>query len=205
MKAKFENGFTLIELLTVISVIAILSGMILNVAGYVQKKGARSRAQAEIKAIESACESYKADNGGYPMATGTTDQFTLINTSSSLISAASSDYLPTGTNYTTSSQYLYGQLSGDITFSGVVPAGSKVYMEFKPSQLGLQTSGSAISGSNKVQSINDPFGFSYGYSTSYNTTSGAYGYNPTFDLWSTAGTTTPAASGTQAKWITNWQ
>ncbi|TSA30770.1 MAG: prepilin-type N-terminal cleavage/methylation domain-containing protein [Verrucomicrobiaceae bacterium] len=60
------SAFTLIELLVVIAIIAILAGLILNTAGYIQKKGAMSRAQAEIAALENALERYKADNGDYP-------------------------------------------------------------------------------------------------------------------------------------------
>ena len=71
-----RKGFTLIELLVVITVIAILAGLILNTAGYIQKKSARSRAEAEIAALAAALENYKADNGDYPtgangLATGT--------------------------------------------------------------------------------------------------------------------------------------
>jgi len=62
-------GFTLIELLVVITVIAILAGLVLQTAGYAQKKGARSRAEAEIAALSAALESYKADNGDYPEGT----------------------------------------------------------------------------------------------------------------------------------------
>jgi prepilin-type N-terminal cleavage/methylation domain-containing protein len=60
------HGFTLIELLVVITVIAILAGLVLQTAGYVQKKAARSRAEAEIAALAAALESYKADMGDYP-------------------------------------------------------------------------------------------------------------------------------------------
>lgn len=59
-------AFSLIELLVVIAIIAILAGLILNTAGYIQKKGAMSRASAEIAALETALERYKADNGDYP-------------------------------------------------------------------------------------------------------------------------------------------
>ena len=61
-----SRGFTLIELLVVITVIAILAGLVLSTAGYVQKKSARSRAEAEVAAISTALESYKADYGSYP-------------------------------------------------------------------------------------------------------------------------------------------
>ncbi len=65
-RAEGAAAFTLIELLVVITVIIILAGLILSTTGYVQKKGARSRAETEIAAISAACESYKADNGVYP-------------------------------------------------------------------------------------------------------------------------------------------
>ena len=38
-----------------------------------------------------------------------------------------------------------------------------------------------------VTAIRDPFGNSYGYSTAKARTPNHRGYNPTFDLWSTAG------------------
>ena len=60
------SGFTLLELLVVIAIIAILAGLILSTAGYIQKKGAMSRAEAEIAALSAALESYKADKGDYP-------------------------------------------------------------------------------------------------------------------------------------------
>src|SRR5713226_8928126 len=64
-------AFTLIELLVVISIIIILAGLILSTVGYVQKKGARSRAEAEIAAMSAAVENYKADNGIYPRDSNT--------------------------------------------------------------------------------------------------------------------------------------
>jgi len=73
---RSSRGFTLIELLVVITVIAILAGLVLQTAGYVQKKAARSRAEAEIAALSAALESYKADMGNYPAWTNTTTPFT---------------------------------------------------------------------------------------------------------------------------------
>jgi general secretion pathway protein G len=59
-------AFTLIELLVVMAIIAILAALVLSSAGYIQKKGAMSRASAEVAALSAALESYKSDMGDYP-------------------------------------------------------------------------------------------------------------------------------------------
>ena len=61
-----RGAFTLIELLVVIAIIAILAGLTLSTRGYVNKKGAESRAQSEVAALSAAIESFKLDNGFYP-------------------------------------------------------------------------------------------------------------------------------------------
>jgi len=61
-----RGGFTLIELLAVIAIIGILVGVVIGVGGNVRQKAAKSRAKAEIAAIELALERYKIDNGDYP-------------------------------------------------------------------------------------------------------------------------------------------
>ena len=195
MIRKKTDSFTLIELLVVMAVIAVLAGLILSVSGYAQKKAATSKAETEIAALSAAMESYKADNGLYPMASGTTDAVY----ASKAGSTASADYNPKASVYTDSSKYLYGQLSGDDLYSATrqVTPGKKGYFEFKPNML------SPSGGTGSVTSLVDPFGNSYGYSTA-NATNSANGNNPTYDLWSTAGTTRITTSGTQAKWIKNW-
>jgi type II secretion system protein G len=59
-------GFTLIESLVVIAIIAILAGLNPSTMGYVNRKGAESRARAEVAALSAAIDSYKLDFGGYP-------------------------------------------------------------------------------------------------------------------------------------------
>jgi general secretion pathway protein G len=59
-------AFTIIEVLIVMAIILVLAGLILATSGYVQNKGRRSRAEAEIAAISAGLENYKADNGIYP-------------------------------------------------------------------------------------------------------------------------------------------
>jgi type II secretory pathway pseudopilin PulG len=184
--SKFGAGgaFTLIELLVVIAIIIILAGLILSTVSYVQKKGARARAETEIAAMSAALESYKADNGIYPRDAATSD----------VLDARSSG---NPTSYQSASLFLYTQLSG--TNADRTPiAGAKSYFAFKPNQL------SPSDQTLPVQFIRDPFGNSYGYSTA-NQAAPANGYNPTFDLWSTVGlTTTPPTTTVTAQWIKNW-
>jgi general secretion pathway protein G len=167
----------MIELLIVMAVIIVLAGLILTTTGYVQKKSARSRAEAEIAAISAALESYKADNGVYPQDPATTD-------------ALDPTTAPNYAAYSAASLKLYEFLSGDIDHDRKPE--SKGYMTFKPNQLSPQDQ------SINVTAIRDPFGNSYGYSTMKASDSTRNGYNPTFDLWSTADTSN------QSLWIKNW-
>ena len=100
-----QQGFTIIELLVVITIIAILAGLTLNVAGYIQKKGAWSRTETEIAALSAALESYKADYGSYPTGTNTAQS--------------------------TNNGFLTSALGGGVTINN--PSG-KVYFEF-PSKM----------------------------------------------------------------------
>jgi type II secretory pathway pseudopilin PulG len=176
-------AFTIVELLIVIAIILVLAGLILGTSGYVQAKAKRSRAETEIAAISAALENYKADNGIYPTdtANGTTntlDARTMFN--------------PTAAQYAAASFFLYKELSGDPA-GNRVPTG-KSYFPFKPNMLLPKNQTQAVT------AIADPFGCSYGYSTA-NQANSSKGYNPTFDLWSTAG----GMAGTdESKWIKNW-
>src|SRR5437762_7455045 len=138
------NAFTLIELILVVGIIMVLAGLVLSTVGYARKKGARARAETEIAALSAACENYKADNGIYPQEASFTD--TLDPKMSGDPSA-----------YQSASLYLYKQLSGDSA-ANRNPTG-KSYMVFKPNML------FPADQSQNVQYIQDPFGFSYGYST----------------------------------------
>lgn len=60
------GAFTLIELLVVVAIIAILAALTLSTLGYVNKKGAESRARSEVAALSAAIEAFKLDTGAYP-------------------------------------------------------------------------------------------------------------------------------------------
>ena len=177
------RAFTIIELLVVISIIITLAALILGTVGYVQKKGARSRAEAEIAALSAALESYKADTGAYPTDSNATEQ---VDPGASPVPNKAS-------------LYLYEELSGDSGATLQV-TGNKTYFTFKPQMLFGSKDGNGNLTS--VTYIRDPFGNPYGYST-MKAKGGTAGYNPTFDLWSTAGT--PGATDSdKAQWIKNW-
>jgi type II secretory pathway pseudopilin PulG len=181
---RHNAAFTLIELIVVTTVIIILTGLVLSTVGYVQKKGARARAETEIAAMSAACESYKADNGVYPNNADTNNLDPRISGN------------PGAPAYSLASLYLYKKLSGDSSANRSPTA--KSYMVFNPKML------LPAGGAGTVTAISDPFGNSYGYSTA-NQADPTKGYNPTFDLWSTVGLTTdpPTAAITQ-QWIKNW-
>lgn len=93
---KSPEAFTLIELLVVIAIIAILAGLVLRTAGFVQTKGATSRAEAEIAAISTALESYKVDYGDYPINTAASNNNAILV--SSLV-YSNTNYNPLGKIY----------------------------------------------------------------------------------------------------------
>ena len=70
-------GFTLVELIIVIVVIGILASGAPR-GQFRAVYGATARAQAEIAAMSAALESYKADNGDYPIGTVTPGTMPLI-------------------------------------------------------------------------------------------------------------------------------
>ena len=77
------------------------------------------------------------------------------------------------------------QLCGDATVDRTPNAVQELYA-FKPNMLLPDCDREHGS----VTAICDPFGNSYGYSTANQADPSTKGYNPTFDLWSTAGLTT---------------
>lgn len=177
-------------------VIAILGGLMAMVSGvqrYAQTKSRRSRAEVLVAGFCAAAEAYKSDNATYPR-TADTDAFSSVGEATSSSAGMKAN------------QTLYAMLSGDWDFDGkpdsagggASSASAPVsYMSFAMSQLSLS--------SGKVQYLQDPWGKAFGYSTKRasaiegGTDDPAAGHNPTFDLWSTAG-----SDSNEKAWVANW-
>ncbi len=221
-------AFTLIELLTVMAIILVLAGLLINIAGSASYNSAKSRAASEIKAMETGLENYKTDNGSYP-----SDPYATEKLDPQVHFEPTTTSAPT---YTDSSEYLYQCLSGfPVNITGgnnnsTATTTTKAYMTFTASQLHVAANAGSVTVASPTSAnmyIIDPFGFSYGYSTVYATTAASNnassppittpitkGYNPTFDLWSTAGYAsggkglpsgmTASAANYSTLWVTNW-
>jgi len=153
---------------------------------------------------------------------------------------STTDNLPaagTDTTYAQSSLELYVALTGDVSLSGTGGGpGTRNYIsDFRQDSYGRAYNNASVSGTNPVEYLGDPFGNSYGYSTAnafyqqYAQTAIAAGhqpkipngvtppgFNPTFDIWSTggstanpysgAGSTAPGSPGDPALgWQTSWR
>lgn len=67
-KDKSKRGFTLIEMVVVISVLAILSGVIVPRVSDHQREARDARRLADIKTIRNAVEQFHMDRGEFPQA-----------------------------------------------------------------------------------------------------------------------------------------
>jgi prepilin-type N-terminal cleavage/methylation domain-containing protein len=207
MKRSSPNGFTLIEMITVVAIIVVLAGLVISVSGLVNQKANRTKAQGEMKVITTQLDVYKSDNGIFPKFEETDKLDPRVDVS------------PTAGKYVRANLKLYSTLTGDYEPAdapdGKPEKGQKIYLTFSPGQLSHVKANGQIA---TVRYISDPWGNPYGYSTAANKLEAEYredvrtnptaarpaeleGYNPTYDLWSTAGATTLTQKG---KWVRNW-
>jgi prepilin-type N-terminal cleavage/methylation domain-containing protein len=208
MKRSAPRGFTLVEMITVVAVIIVLAGLVISVSGWVNQKANRTKALGDIKAMATACDAYKNDNGQYPKTEETDKLDPRLDAS------------PTASKYLAANIDLYSALTGDFEPKeepdGKPEKDNKIYYTFNRSQLSFTKDASGAPAT--IRYISDPWGSAYGYSTAANEMESEYrkdvrknptlkrpaeleGFNPTFDLWSTAGATTMAQ---KSKWVRNW-
>ncbi len=212
MRKSPTSAFTLLEMLTVLAIIVVLAGIVLGVAGHVQKGSALARAKGEIAMLAAACESYKVDKGNYPRdlpVTGTSVTDTI---------SPKQNFIPTtdaSGAYAKSSLFLYKELSGDRTKGGtegtqpdgVTDDGEQRYLKEIDARILNAKKDASTKAITQVNYLQDPFGFPYAYSTAAAKAESDFqkdiklGKSPTrltgnlllgfntgsFDLWSTGG------------------
>lgn len=71
MRRSPRSAFTLLEMLLVMSVIVTLGALVINASSGAQQLAHRKKAEAEIRAMETAVEQYRHDNGQVPQANST--------------------------------------------------------------------------------------------------------------------------------------
>ena len=65
-KHSASSGFTLVELLTVITVIAIIMGMIVGAGQYGRNKALEGKARAAMEQMANALNQWQMDHGSFP-------------------------------------------------------------------------------------------------------------------------------------------
>ena len=209
-RSPSRSGFTLIEMITVMAVIVILVGLVVGVYSYAQKKAAERRTTAEIATIGMAIKNYETDNASPPR-----DETTDTLDPRKHGAPNDSEQLKL---FKVASQALYKALSGDTDLDFKSTEKSYAPDFFRPERIKFDDPKKT---DRKVEYIVDPYGYCYGYSTLGLTADENYraelrkkpnaerpkdqGFNPTFDLWSTAGSNVTAPTDLdRQKWIKNW-
>ena len=70
-----KNGFTLIELIMVISIIAVLAGLLIPIIGYARTLSKNAKCTSQLGTIKASLSLYKDANGFYPEAFGAPDVY----------------------------------------------------------------------------------------------------------------------------------
>ncbi len=68
-----QSAFTLIELLVVITIIGVLAGLVVGMAGFASRKMRDMRVNAELQNLVAGIENYKLQTGFYPPDNSRTD------------------------------------------------------------------------------------------------------------------------------------
>jgi type II secretory pathway pseudopilin PulG len=231
MKKRLSStqvALSLVELLVVVGIIVVLASIVIGIYGAAQKKSSQSQAKTEIQMLSTAAENYFTENQIYPrhFPPNQAESFT-----DKLDPRVHGD--PTKDDYKKANRFFYRELTGDKLpaepkFPDTYPeAGERIYLKEINNRLlkGPKTTAGRVT---EVEYIQDPYSNPYGYSSARAMQEEEFkkavredpakavrkkgkdvkGYNETFDLWSTAGSTATPRPGepgsVDLKWIKNW-
>lgn len=177
-----NRGFTLMELMVVISLIAILAGMVLAAMPAVLNSVKRKQVKLALGELEAGLSSYKLDNGMYP-----------VNDSDPIEGA----------------YVLYKFLSGDFDEDGTLDPETddvKVYVEGITWDVAKNQSQQKVGELNGRYALVDPFGSPIRYLCEPPGRKNKQTKNPTYDLWSLGGGDANSTDmEDRSRWITNWE
>jgi len=170
------------ELMVVISLIAILAGMVLAAMPAVLNQVKRRQVELTMKELEAGLSSYKLDNGMFP-----------VNPTDEILGA----------------NVLYRFLSGDFDGDGMLDeesTGTKIYVQGLDLNTAKNQSQQRVGRTgNGTYALVDPFGNQFRYLCEPPGRRNKITRNPTYDLWSLGGAE-PGSTATEdiSRWITNW-
>ena len=181
----------MIELMTVVGIMILLAGLLLAALPGIQNRVNRNRVERLMAELEIGLNSYQIDNGIYPQNT-----------------PGGSSQSERDTTGILGSEVLYKELSGDRNQDGEVDMDNneKVYvpkLSYNENKDSKDPRATLINGNYFVV---DPYGdpFRYLAQPPNIDTDKRETFNPTYDLWSIAGSD-PTTPEKQAAHITNWQ
>lgn len=212
-------GFSLVELLTVITIIALLFGLVVGGFTYADRKAKRDATEVRLRALVSALEKYKTEFGDYPQPKNPSAMADIGNKSYTAGGAAC----------------LYQALSGDGTdqIDGATPAGEpasngdiedaevpNIIMKDMPKEMYANFSSMYMF----IDGFGRPFQYTRAIQVNPNAQGGAGGgnnqqpvtINNTFDLWSYGedednltirsyeASQSPTTRQAMSRWIKNW-
>ena len=141
MQIKRNAGFTIVEMLIVVTILAMLAGILIPVLEDSASSSRDARRAADLKSVSSALEAYKRVNGAYPTTGGSwsvEDGTTADYGATGYISSLVPDFLPalpndpdSSTNFGTDG-YAYRSDGSDFKFIAKstpesFPAGNPFY------------------------------------------------------------------------------
>jgi len=177
-----NRGFTLMELMVVISLIAILAGMVLAAMPAVMNSVKRKQVKLTLSELEAGLSSYKLDNGMYPVNDGEPTEGAFV---------------------------LYKYLSGDFDEDGQLDPeadDTKVYVEGITWDVAQNQSQQKVGELDSRYALVDPFGSPIRYQCEPPGRKDKKTKNPTYDLWSLGGgDANSTALEDRSRWITNWE
>ena len=128
----YQTAFTLIELLTVITIIAILMGLLFPAIAIVKEQARKAQAKVDVAGIATAVKQYYTEYGKYPIGSQPSGQDLLFGDSKTsnkeLFDILRNIYSGTGPNYNPRGIVFFeGRIasSSDAPRAGFVPTGAK--------------------------------------------------------------------------------